>query len=158
MRKIGILMSILMGFSMSLILSLVGTLMGGHFTVPSWLISFGISFVISLIIGFIVPMKVVSDKACNGLKINPQSFKGNLLSSLISDLIYTPIITVTMVCIMVTNAKKQLAARGIPGGPTILGELWPSLIVCLLVGFVVIAIIQPLFLKLLTRNLGKKPE
>lgn len=158
MPKIARLMNLLMGFSMSLILSLVGTLLGGHFTVVSWLISFGISFIISLIIGFIVPIKLVCDKACSGVKINPQSFGGNLFSSFISDLIYTPIITVAMVSIMVTIAKKQLALQGIThGGPSIPQVLIPSLIVCLIVGFIVIALLQPLFIKLLTKNM-KKPE
>lgn len=151
MRKIGRQMSICMGVTMSLVLSLVGTVVGGHFTILSWGISFAISLVISLILGFLVPMKRVSDAACNACKINPQSLPGNLFSALISDLIYTPLITIVMVVIMVGNARKQLEAMGVPmeTWPKIGQALVPSLIICFIVGYIVIAIVQPLFLKLI---------
>jgi len=153
MKKIGILMSILMGFTMSLVLSFLGTMMSGHFSIPSWLISFGISFAISLVIGFIVPIKKVCDYVCQKLSVNPQSLKGNAISSFISDLIYTPIITVSMVVIMVGNAQKQMAALGITEGvPTIPQVLIPSLISCFIVGYFVIFITQPLFLKMLLKK------
>lgn len=154
MRKVALKMAVLMGCTMSFVLSLVGTLMGGHFSVPSWLISFGISLVISLVIGMIVPMKPITDKACSACHISPQSLQGNLLGSLISDLIYTPIITV----IMVVTMLKMAAAHAPEGAavPTV-GQVLPgSLIVCFLVGYVVIFVIQPLFLKLCMKGMNMK--
>lgn len=155
-------MNILMGFTVSLILSLVGTLTGGHFTLMSWLVSFGISFVISLIIGFLVPMKKIGDKACEKANIPPMSFKGNLLSGLISDLIYTPIITIIMVYIMLGNAAKQMRAAGVPEQiiqkeiPSFGRVVILSLAICFLVAYVVIVIAQPCFIKLLTKKMSKK--
>lgn len=150
MKRVMRLMTILMGFSMSLVLSLVGTVSGGHFTVPSWGISFGISLVISLFIGFIVPVKRVCDGFCDLCKVNPNSMKGNLLGGVISDLIYTPIITVIMVYIMVSNAAKHAPAGVMPPMQIIMVK---SLIITLLVGYVVIIVLQPIFIKLLTRRM-----
>lgn len=149
MRAVGIKMNILMGFSMSVILSLVGTLTGGHFSVPSWLVSFGISLIISLAIGFLVPVKKLGDMACKKCNVEEKSFKGNLVSSVISDLIYTPIITIIMVVIMLNNAAKHAPAGAVPP----VGRVLPgSLLICLIVGYIVIVILQPLFLKMLLKN------
>lgn len=147
-------MTVYMGITMSFVLSLVGTLAGGHFTIVSWLISFGISLVISLVIGCIVPIKKLGDAACAKCKVDPQSMKGNLLSALISDLIYTPVITVVMVSIMMNMVKKQIAAAGrvAVGFPTLGQALVPALIITLLVGFIVIALIQPVFIKMLVKK------
>lgn len=149
MRTIGIKMNILMGITMSFVLSLVGTLMGGHFTVISWLLSFAISLLISLAIGFIIPIKKVSDSACNKFKVVPESMKGNLVSACVSDLIYTPIITIIMVVVMLNNAAKH-APQGMV--PPVSKVLPGSLLVCFVVGYIVIFIIQPLFLKMLLKN------
>lgn len=111
MKKMGLIMSVLMGFTMSIILSLVGTLGSGHFTVMGWLKSFAISLVISLILGFIIPMKKVSDAACSKAGVSVNTIKGRLLGSLISDLIYTPLITLIMVAIAVMGATKAIDAQ-----------------------------------------------
>lgn len=149
MRMIGMKMCILMGFTMSVILSLVGTATSGHFTVPSWLISFGISLVISLVIGFVVPVNKLGDMACRKCKAEPRSLKGNLISSLVSNLIYTPIITILMVTVMVGNAAKHAPKGAVPPVTKILPG---SLLISLVVGYVVIVIAQPLYLKLLLKN------
>lgn len=156
MKKVMIGMNLLMGLTMSFVLSLVGTAMGmkDKFNVTSWLMSFGISFVISLIIGFAVPVKKAGDAFCAKCNANPQSMKGNLLSSLISNVIYTPMITIIMVVVMLTNAAKHAAVGEVPPIPVV---IIPSLIVSLLVGQVVIMISTPLYLKLLTKNM-QKPE
>lgn len=158
MRKIGMLMTILMGITMSLILSLVGTALGGHFTLVSWLMSFGISLVISLLIGFIVPIKKLGDNFCEKRKTNPHSFKGTLLSAIISDLIYTPIITIIMVVAMVLMATREIPDMAVR--MNIMGHaLIPSLIVCFIVGYFVIVLVQPLFLKMLMgKNKPENPE
>ena len=155
MKKVMTMMTLLMGVTMSLVLSVVGTALGGHFTVQGWLVSFLISLVISLIIGFTVPVKRISDGACKKAGLEPASFKGNLLSACISDLIYTPVITIIMVTVMISAVRRQLAVQGIEGGPSIAQALPLSLIVCLIVGFIVIAAVQPVFIKMLTKNMPK---
>ena len=107
-KKIGIFMSLLMGFTLSLVMSLVGTLTSGHFTVGSWLISFGISFVISMIIGLIVPMPKLEAAACAKFRLKPHTFPANALSALISNTIYTPLMSVVMVLIMVGSANAGI--------------------------------------------------
>ncbi|MBQ4485480.1 MAG: hypothetical protein II936_00545 [Oscillospiraceae bacterium] len=107
-KKISILMGLLMGLSMSLCMSLCGTLLSGHFTVQSWLISFAVSFVISIIIGFIVPMKPLSDKVCQKFGAAPETAKAKIISALVSDIVYTPIMTFIM-CYTMTS----FAAMGI---------------------------------------------
>lgn len=152
MRAIGMKMSFLMGLTMSIILSLTGTLSSGHFTVLSWLISFGISFVISIIIGFIVPIKKVGDIVCNKVGVSPESMKGNLVSGMVSNLIYTPFITIVMVIVMVGNAAKHAPAGAVPPVSRVLPG---SLIISLIIGYIVIIIVQPLYLKLLIRKNNK---
>lgn len=107
-KKIGIFMSLLMGLTLSFVMSLVGTLTSGHFTVISWLISFGISFVISLAIGFIVPMPKIENAANRKLGLKPGSVPANAVSALISNTIYTPILSVAMVLIMVGSANAGI--------------------------------------------------
>ena len=97
MKKIGKEMSIYMSIAMSLFLSLTGTLTSGHFTIPGFIISFLISTVISMIIGLIVPMGKVNNSVERKLGLEQGSMKARCIDSLISDLIYTPIMTLCMV-------------------------------------------------------------
>lgn len=152
MKKIMVLMTILMGLVMSIVLSLVGTLVGGHFTLQSWLLSFAISFVLSILIGFIVPVKMLGDKFCNKRGIVPESPKGNFASALISNLIYTPFLTIVMTSTMVLLATKEIP-QWQPRLNILCHALIPSLIICFITGYIAITIFQPLFVKLL---IGKK--
>lgn len=160
MKKIMITMTILMGLIMSLVLSLVNTALSGHFTLPGFLISFLVSFVISLIIGFLIPVKKLGDAFCKKLNAVPESPKGTFLSAIVSDLIYTPVITVVMVVLMVTNARKQIPEEVLSagGGPSIARTLPVSLIVSLLVGYIVIILVQPVLVKaLIGKNKMSRP-
>lgn len=149
MRSVGMKMTFLMGVTMSIILSLVGTLTSGHFSLVSWIISFGISLGISIVIGFLIPVKRLGDMTCNKAKVAPNSLKGNLLSSLISDLIYTPLITTIMVIVMLAIAQKHAPAGAVPPVSRVLPG---SLAITFIVGYVVIFIVQPLFLRTLLKN------
>lgn len=142
MRKIGRKMSILMGVTLSFFLSLQGNLLSGRFTIPAFLLSFAVSTVISLIIGFLVPMKKVGDGVCAALKLKPHSFLARFAETLISDVIYTPIITLAMV----TLAWRMATSHGaqIPFVPMFLHSLGLSMIT----GFVLILLFMPLYLRL----------
>ena len=151
MRKIGIQMSILMGVSLSFCLSLVGSLSSGHFTMPTFLLSFAVSTIISLIIGLLVPMKKVNDSLDAKLGLQPRKLSTHLFESLISDLIYTPIITLAMVFL---NWKIATAhGAQIPFGPMFV----KSSILSMLVGYLLIFVLMPLFLKLVMRNMPGGP-
>lgn len=151
MRKIGIQMSILMGVSLSFCLSLVGSLSSGHFTMPTFLLSFAVSTIISLIIGLLVPMKKVNDSLDAKLGLQPRNLSTHLFESLISDLIYTPIITLVMVFMNWKIATSHGAT--IPFAPMFV----KSLIISMLVGYVLIFVLMPLFLKLVMRNMPGGP-
>lgn len=148
MKKIGMQMSLLMGVTLSFCLSLTGILSSGNFTIPGFLISFLISTLISLVIGFLIPMKKVSDSVCKKLKLQPGKLSARCVESLVSDLIYTPIITLCMVAM----AHRQAASHGkvIPFLP-MFGK---SLLVSMLVGFVLIFFFMPFYLKLLMKKNG----
>ena len=112
MKKIGRTISICMGITLSFFLSLSGNLLSGHFTPAGWAISFVISTLISLIIGFCVPMKPLLDKATARMK--PGSLAAKCLESLISDLIYTPVITLAMVAMAHHSIALHAPAPALP--------------------------------------------
>ena len=151
MQKIGMKMGLLMGLSLSFCLSLYGNLKSGHFTIPAFLVSFLISFVISVIIGVVVPMPKLEAGVCEKLGVNQRSPGGNALTSLISDLIYTPVITLAMTLL----AYKQATAHG--ASIPFLGMFIGSLLISLLIGFVLIILLKPLFLKLVLKSNGITP-
>ncbi|MBQ7707595.1 MAG: hypothetical protein IJT72_07435 [Lachnospiraceae bacterium] len=148
MKKIGLQMSFLMGLTLSFFLSLTGLLAAGKFSPIGWLISFAISFFISMIIGFIIPMKKVNDAVNNKFNLEPGKFGTRCVESLISDLIYTPIITLAMVFM----AYKKATAHGakIP----FMGMFGKSLLLSLAVGFVLIFIFMPIFMKTVLKKNG----
>ena len=173
MKKAGLLMNIAMGVSLSFILSFVGTLHGGHFTVGGWLKSFAISLAISIVISFVVPVKKVCDDACKKVGASEKTLKHKVVSALVSDLIYTPIITIIMVAIMVGGAQKAMEARSTspdnktqtielsgddqdtppakemrgPQKPNMANAIISSLILCLIVALFVILIIEPIYFR-----------
>lgn len=148
MKKIGREMSLLMGVTLSFFLSLTGLLAAGKFSVVGWLISFVLSTIISLIIGFLIPMKKVTDGVNNKLGLKPGKLSTRCMESLISDLIYTPIITFAMVFM----AYKKATAHGakIPFA----GMFIESLLICFVVGFVLIFIFMPVFMKIVLKKNG----
>ena len=155
MRKISFQISLLMGLTMSLVLSIVGNVTGGgNRPVPAIItgiaISFVISFVISIIIGLVVPMKKVNDAVCRAAKTSPYSLKGKLATSFVSDLIYTPIITLAMT-FMAWQQMPEEAKAHIPGYPAFFLK---SLAICFIVGWVVAFIFQPLYQKIIFKKNG----
>lgn len=149
MKKIGLLMNLCMGITLSFFLSLAGTLTSGHFAVPEWLISFGISAVISIIIGFIVPMKKINDAIEKRPGCEPGKLTTRLVESAISDLIYTPILSLCMVIF----ARSRALAHGAQLPPFLIMYA-KSLLATLVVGFFLILVFTPIFLKILLKKNG----
>ena len=147
MKKMGIQMSLMMGVTLSFCLSLTGLVSAGQFSVPALIINFLISFVISMIIGLLVPMKKVGDAAIAKAGIEPRTLKARLLESLLSDLIYTPIITICMILM----ARQKIPSDKLP---PFVPMLIKSLVISLIVGYVLIFIFQPLFMKILMKKNG----
>lgn len=152
MKKVSIEMSLLMGVTLSLFLSLTGTLSSGHFTIPDFLLSFVVSFIISLIIGFLVPMNKVSAALERKFGIKPHTLGARFFDSLVSNIIYTPVISfcmVTMAYFIATSHGAQL-----PYVPMLV----KSLILTFIVGYILIFIFMPVYMKLVLKRNGIQPD
>lgn len=151
MKKISFHMAIRMSILMSLCLALVGTLSSGHFTIPGYLLSFVASTIISLLIGLIIPVGKISSDVCKKLKMKPHSLPERCMSSLISNLIYTPLMTLIMVSLAYAMVMKQ---SGGMAQISFLPMFLKSLILTFIVGYVLIFIFMPLFLGQLMKKYG----
>ncbi|MCR5476831.1 MAG: hypothetical protein K6E92_04300 [Lachnospiraceae bacterium] len=150
MKKVGMKVSIFMGISLSFCLSLVGNLLSGKFSFPMFLISFAASTLISLVIGFLVPMKKVGDAVTKGMERG--SVKARLVESAVSDLIYTPVITLCMVALVRAVVPKMAPVPvSFPPFPLMFVK---SLVICLVVAFALIYLLQPVFLKAAMKKYG----
>lgn len=149
MKVVGRKMAVCMGVLMSFALALTGNMASGHFAVPGFLISFAISLLISLAIGFLIPIGRVTQGACKGLGLGIGTLPARLVESLISDLIYTPFITLVM-----TGFAYQMVIRQSGGEvrPVFAMMFARSFLICFIVGFVLIFIFQPIFLKLIMKD------
>lgn len=147
-KKIGMQMNIYMGITLSICLSLLGNLTSGHFTPVGFLISAVVSSIISLIIGSVIPIGKVSERPCEKLGLKRGSLGARSLSSLISDCIYTPIITLAMVFL----ASKMAARMG--GTLPFLPAFIKSLILSMIVGFVLVFIFTPFYLRIVMKANG----
>ena len=148
MKSAGRKMSLMMGVAMSFCLSLTGNLSSGNFTLPGFLKSFLVSLVISLIIGFLVPMGPLTQFLDRKLELRPGKLSTRCFNALVSDVIYTPIITTVMIVL----AHRQATAHGanIPFWP-----MWGrGLAISMVVGFVLAFVLTPVFMRIAT---GKKP-
>ena len=114
------------------------------------LISFVCSTIIALIIGFVVPMGKISRDFTEKLNLDPESVPAKLLKALVSDLIYTPLITLAMVYM----AYRQASAHGAP--VNFWGMFLPSLLLSLVVAYFCIYFIEPIFLKKVMRDMNRK--
>ncbi len=161
MKKVGLLMNVFMGVTMSIFLSFVGNFMGflqsGKFSVIGYLINVGISTVISLIIGFIVPIKKFGDGAVRAAKLQPHSIKARLLESLISDCIYTPILSLCMVAYEYFTMRAHAAPEAIEHMPGFFQMFFGSFLACMTAGFILIFIFMPFYLKLSMKLSGITP-
>lgn len=146
MKKTGQKISLLMGLSMSCVLTLVGLLSAGKFSVQGFLSGFAVSFIVSMIIGLIIPMKKVSDAVTGRFNRLPGTLKARLLEALVSDVLYSPLMTFIMVYI----AWRQATAHGarIPLGPMLL----KSEIISFIAAFILSFVLTPVFMKMLMRK------
>ena len=146
MRNYGKKMSLCMGIMMSLCLSAIGLLSANAFTPYAFLLNFAISFVIVSIVSRFFDAGMISMKVLRKKGIDPKSFKGRVLQALISDLIYSPIMTF----VMVTIAYAMAARNGIKI-PYIL-MLLKGMAVSFVAAFFLCLIFTPIFEKILMKK------
>ena len=147
-KRIGRDMGIVMGLTISLLLSFVGTFTSGQFTVPGFIISFLASFAVSLVLGFFIPMRKIADNVCRKASAENGILKKKLLEALVSDLIYTPIMTLLMVTLAYKNATSHGAQLNYV--PMFLR----SLVISLLAAYGFIYLVTPLCMKLVFKKNG----
>ncbi len=175
MKKISIRMSLLMGLAMSLTLSLVGNLAFGRFSFPIFFITLGASLIISILIGLVIPMGRIGQAATKNMKQG--GLGARALESLISDAIYTPVITLAMVWLVQklvpvfagAAAKQSVKLQGDTKEAMELARLeafevaeanlppfvimfLTSFALCFAIAYVLIFILQPLFMKMLLKQ------
>ncbi len=162
MKKAGIKISVMMALVMSLALSIIGNISARRpegtpaiSIIIGIITSFIISFIVSLIIGMIIPVEKISGFLCRKLELEKGKLETRLFESLVSDIIYTPFMTLAMTGLAYFSAMKQSGGRAnITYSTMFLG----SLSVCMIAGFILIFIFQPLFVKIFIPEIGKKPE
>lgn len=147
-RKISQEMSIVMGATMSCVLSLVGLIQSGNFTLVSYLTSVIMSFMLCTIVGLIIPAKKISNSLAARMQLQPGSIRARLLDSLVTTLVYSPLMTF----LMVYMAYRQATSHGarINFGHMLL----KSELISFAVAFVVSFIISPIYLKLIFKRNG----
>ena len=148
----GFKISFMMALVMSLCLSVVGNLTARRpegtpaiAIISGILFSFVISFVISLIIGLLIPIRRITSFILKKMELEEGKFETRLIESLISDIIYTPVITLVMTGLAYNSAMK--ASNGLAQldySTMFLGSLG----ICMIAGYILIFIFQPLFIKM----------
>ncbi|MBR5115471.1 MAG: hypothetical protein IK096_00260, partial [Lachnospiraceae bacterium] len=102
----------------------------------------------SLIIGFLVPIGKVCAAASKNIKPGPAKLA---LESLISDLIYTPVITLAMTIFAYNSVMR---ASGGKAELSYVPMFLSSLVICMIVGFILIYIFNPIFLRKAMKSCG----
>lgn len=141
-ESIGIIVGVLMGLAVSLVLSIVGPVISGHFKIVSVLVSFLCSSIISVVIGLFIPIRRMSVWSCSKIGISPDKLPGMIISALIGDICFTPLISFLMVYMNYKRAKSMDPS-------VVLGRMYcGNLIVSFVVAFLIILIFTPLFIRL----------
>ena len=151
MKRIDLQMNLLMGITMSFFLSLTGNLVGmassGRFSVIDFLIGFAVSTLISIVLGLIVPVRKVTQAATKNMA---PGFAKSLVSAFLTDLIYTPLMTLIMVFLAWRGATAHNPGAAIPFLPMFL----TSLAVCMAAGLILAFVFTPLYLKMILKRNG----
>lgn len=156
MKKVGFHMNILMGFVISLCLSTTNTMAAEKPDMYTWLISFGTSALISFAVSFIIPMRKIEGGALHALKIKERTLPAKLISTFISDLIYTPFLTLAMVALVRMIVTK--ASNGHAHFPPFPIMFIKSFIFSFVVAYCIIYILQPLILRFVLKANGIAPS
>ena len=156
MKKAGLIMSVLMALVMSFFMSLIGNLSSGKFSLPIFLITLLISFIVSLAIGLAVPMPRITAsiaKKMKGSKAVP------FVDAFVSDLIYTPLMTLVMV-FSVRRLVPVMSGQPFEklGFPPFIIMFLKSLLLCFAAGYILILVFTPLIKKAAFKGIRMSPD
>lgn len=147
-KRVGLEMNLLMSISMSLCMSLTGMLSAGQFTIPGFIENFIISLIISFMIGLFVSIPKLNVAVERLLHLKRGALAARTIEALLADLIYTPLMSILMITLGWFNARVHGAE------PPYLLMLLKGLGLSLLMGFFLIFLFMPLFLKLVLKHNG----
>ena len=106
--KLNTYMALGMGTMNSVALSLVGTLVSGHFTWGSWASGLAIGWVIGMLIAFFVPIKKLSDAACERCGVTGKKIGTRIVSGVTASLLMTPVMSLVMGVVMMNITAHGL--------------------------------------------------
>lgn len=137
MKKVSTFMNLTMGVTLSFCMSLIGNLTSEKgFTIVGFLVSFVASFLISLFIGFNIRIGMIEGMICGMAGAKRGSMKARFLETVISDVVYTPLMTFCMVLL-----AWFMSGKAFPFGPV----FFRSFLISLAAAFIIIFIVKPLY-------------
>ena len=143
-------MSICMGIMMSSSLTFIGLLGAGNLSFPSFILNFVISFTVISVVGRFFDAGKISLDILQKHDIDPHSMKGRIMQALITDLIYSPIMTFIMTLIgyfMATRQGVQISYFPM---------FFKALITSVIAAFFLCLIFTPIFEKLIMKRIEKQ--
>ena len=158
MKKVGLKISFMMALMMSFALSLTGNLTAEHppempmiAIIIGFLESFVLSFAVSFGIVLVVWMLMVIAALGREFHLRPRTLKAHIVESIVSNLIYTPLMTTAMVTFVYFFL--------IPPGhrPPYLPMFISSQVICLVVAQVLIFIFEPIIIKIAMPKMPPRP-
>ena len=151
MRLMGALISMLHGLILGIVFSTIGILKStGKIIIPAIIVSALISVVITGIIGFFIPIKLVSDKLAEKMKVTPEQkdfgLKYSLIQALVGDTLFTPLM------VFVFIAKNV----GL-GNPAFGMAFLSSLLLDYVIAYVICFLLAPIVGKIMSSVMSKNP-
>ena len=150
MKRVGLVISIFMCATLSLCLPMIGVIssliQSGKFQLGMYLLNFIISFLISFLISMFLPTARINMALERKFGLKCHQLKTRILEAAISDLIYTPLLSVSMSSLAWYNIKELVG-----NAPPYLPMVISSLLISLAVAFIIIFIALPLYMRLALR-------
>jgi len=142
MKKVGIKIGMMMGAVLSFFQALAGLLSAGQFTLPAFLSSFVISMLVSWVISYFIPIQKLSQSASSKCGFAPHTLRAKLVETLVSNLIFTPI----MCFFNIFMAWRNMVAHGaqVKLLPMYLGALPLSFVL----GYILVFVFTPICVQL----------
>ncbi|MCR5699109.1 MAG: hypothetical protein K6G52_05635 [Treponemataceae bacterium] len=101
-----------LGIVLSVVLTVFNTILLGRYPFYNIAVCFGISLVIGIVIGLVVPFDLIFASECRRHNFKPDSFPTHMLLSLITDAIFTPLMTIPMVFFNYLMPGKDVVGQG----------------------------------------------
>ena len=140
--EVDIIMSLFVGVVLGFFLPLIGMLRSAHFSIQGFAMGFFMSFLVSVILGFVIPARRVNLSINRKFKLRYNSIGTLFINALVTDVLYVPIITAFVATL---SYRKSIAMGAMINYPEMLIK---AIAVSLVIGYMLVFITFPYFLKL----------